>query len=930
MNVIQQFERVAGQYPEDVALILESGSMKYCELLARAAHAAQVLRVNGVKDGDLVAVLTDDPVESIVALLGAMGAGAVYMPLDAALPAARLTEALAALTPRLLWLSAARVPGLMQLAGIASDRIIPISHARHDAADRYVFQTRAVDALAYIFHSSGSTGAPKRIGGSLEGVGHFIAWEIGQFGVARGTRVSQLAPPFVDSCLRDIFVALCAGGAICIPPREEIADGRKLEEWLARQGVELAHMVPSLFRQLLATQSTDTMPLALRHVLLAGERVLPSDAARWFARHGDRTQLVNLYGPTETVMTKLFHCIRPGDGQRSSIPVGTPLPDVTITLIGEDGATIGPEAGEPGEIVIETPFDLMGYYRQPELTRQVFSNTANGGLRRYRTGDYGRWMDGGTLEFLGRRDQQVKIRGFRVELGEIESALTAYAQVKDAAVLAVEHAGATTATAFVAAHEGSLPNEHELRAYLRARLPVPMLPERITVLRDIPRLANGKVDRRTLLNTLETVEADATDEFIAQGLDQSFDPHDQQTQEIFRRVLRREDIGSRDNFFDVGGDSLGAVTLALELEQHFQRTVTLNNVLAYPTPLAMGEFLRADLEKTTGPVVALNRRSGRAPLWLVHPPGGDVGYYCRLAMHLGSDQPAYGLRYPALCGDGDRETLESLADYFVQHIRSVQARGPYALGGISMGGIFAFAVAQRLAAQGEAIRFVALFDSDLPYGPPGDGRCQDDQRVVECRVLDSLVQFVAEGLGVDSSAPSHDSRQPALTALRILARHFTGAKISNSDIEELAPDSIVLASQILEQLLGRRADKLLLVPGLLRLIEALSDRPQFAWFLRLFKWFGALPRELQVHEYMTFARIFRSNVAAATAYRPSVASFKLVLVQARHEPPRTSMGGWSGYSDLPLDVIHAMGNHFSSLAGVHARRLAQDISRRLE
>lgn len=101
MNVIQQFERVAGQYPEDVALILESGSMKYCELLARAAHAAQVLRVNGVKDGDLVAVLTDDPVESIVALLGAMGAGAVYMPLDAALPAARLTEALAALTPRL-------------------------------------------------------------------------------------------------------------------------------------------------------------------------------------------------------------------------------------------------------------------------------------------------------------------------------------------------------------------------------------------------------------------------------------------------------------------------------------------------------------------------------------------------------------------------------------------------------------------------------------------------------------------------------------------------------------------------------------------------------------------------------------------------------------------------------------------------------------
>ncbi len=902
--------------------------MNYRELLARAAHAADVLRAHGVNDGDLVAVLTDDPVESIVAMLGTMGAGAVYMPLDAALPVARLTEALAALTPRLLWVSAARVPSLTQLAGIASDKIIPISHVRHDAADRYVFRTRAVDALAYIFHSSGSTGAPKRIGGSLEGAGHFIAWEIERFGVVHGTRVSQLAPPFVDACLRDIFVPLCTGGVICIPPRGEIADGRKLEEWLARQRVELAHMVPSLFRQLLVTQFSDDTLLSLRHVLLAGERVLPSDVARWVARHGDRTQLVNLYGPTETVMTKLFYCIRPGDGQRTAIPVGAPLPGVTITLMGEDGAVLG--AGEPGEIVIETPFNLMGYYRQPELTRSAFSDNANGALRGYHSGDYGRWMDDGSLEFLGRRDQQVKIRGFRVELGEIESVLNAHAQVKDAAVFALERAGATAAAAFVAVHAGALLTERELRAYLQARLPVPMLPERITLLSDIPRLANGKVDRRTLLSAQDTAVADATDEFIAQGLDQSFDPHDQQTQEIFRRVLRREDIGPRDNFFDVGGDSLGAVTLALELEQHFQRPVTLNNVLAHPTPLAMGEFLRADAEKTRSPVVALNRRTGRAPLWLVHPPGGDVGYYCRLAMHLCNDQPAYGLRYPALCGDGDRETLESLADYFVPHIRSVQAHGPYALGGISMGGIFAFAVAQRLAAQGEAIRFVVLLDSDLPYGHPDHGRCQDEQRVVECRVLDSLVQFVAEGLGVDSSVPAQVSRRWALAALRILARHFTGATIRNADIEELAPDSIARASQIIEQLLGRRFDKLFLVPGLLRLVEALSDRPQLAWFLRPLKWFGALPRELQVDEYLAFARIFRSNAAAATAYRPSVAPFKLVLVQARHEPQRVSMEGWSGYSDLPLDVVHAAGNHFSSLAGVHARRLAQDISRYLE
>jgi len=921
MHVLKQFFHIARHQPQAEAIRGISGSVRYDQVASRVASLAAQLAAQQIAPGQVIGVALDDDVEWIVALLGVLSTGGVYVPLDASLPEAKLAALVSTAKPD--WLLTAPTT-MARLASVLR---------RVDLAPRFASWTRtdlhaatpvdfsaSLDTLAYLFFSSGSTGAPKCIGGNLAGVGHFIEWEIGRFDIGVGTRVSQFSRPFFDAYLRDVLAPLCSGGVVCLPDRAQMTDGRWLAGWLQREAIEIVHMVPSLFRQLLV-DSPPPLP-RLRYVLLAGERVLPADARRWREHYGANTQLVNLYGPTETTMTKLFYVLQAGDEQRAFIPVGVPLPNVGVTLLDEQGQPV--HAEQVGEIAIRTPFALMGYYGQAQLTQRSFLSSATQAEQwtGYRTGDYGRVLADGNLEFLGRRDQQVKIRGTRVELGEIENTLNNHDAVRESVVVTQERGADIVLLAYVVGRDAATLSEQTLRDYLRQHLADVLVPARIVVLAAIPRLSNGKVDRRALPTCEPVIDAP----FLADSVTTSFIARDQQLLEIFRRVLKRLDIQTSSNFFDAGGDSLLALSLATELEHHFGKRVTLNDVLSHPTPESMARAVAS--EAADGCVTALNRGGTLAPLWLVHPPGGEVGYYCRLAMNLGANRPAYGLRYPALSGGREFAQIDALVAQYVDEMRAVQPQGPYTLGGLSMGGVLAFAVAQRLVHIGQSVHRVFLLDTDQPYAPPTDGVCRDTLVDVELRAFDSLLQFLAEGFDVPIVASTNALRPEVAAALQLIARHFLGTRPTLTELNRLSSRANGAAEHLYDRFLGAYPHRLSRL--VFWLLQPLMESRHLVVLLELLRLLKAVPKELNSREYVAAFRHFRAHVTAIMRYRPTVAPFRLVLVTPARERDVSLASAWQHYSTKPLQVIPTAGNHFTFLTGPHAVNLAAQIEPLLE
>src|SRR6185369_1145226 len=355
------------------------------------------------------------------------------------------------------------------------------------------------DDFCYIYFTSGSTGRPKSIAGRLKGIDHFIRWQIDTLRIGKDDRVSQLLPLSFDGSLRDIFVPLCAGGTVCVPEHNEIVtDAKELVSWLDQERISLIHCVPTLFRALLNEELQPDHFRALRYVLLAGEALLPADVGRWKAVFGERVKLINLYGTSETTMAKFIYEVQPGDEKRWSVPVGKPMPGARALIVDEEGRIC--PTGLIGEIYISTPYRSHGYYKQPELTAEVFiknpfSNDPKDIV--YKTGDLGRLLDDGNVELLGRKDQQVKIRGVRIELEELNSVMRGFDGVKEVAVIdRKDTIGGNFLCAYLVGN-GELKLD-ELRAYLQERLPNAMVPSAFVVMEKLPRTVSGKIDRRAL------------------------------------------------------------------------------------------------------------------------------------------------------------------------------------------------------------------------------------------------------------------------------------------------------------------------------------------------------------------------------------------------------------------------------------------------
>ncbi|HSL81447.1 MAG TPA: non-ribosomal peptide synthetase, partial [Thermoanaerobaculia bacterium] len=466
------------------------------------------------------------------------------------------------------------------------------------------------DALAYVVFTSGSTGRPKAIAGRLKAIDHFVRWEIETLALAPGARVSQLTSPAFDAILRDLFVPLAAGGTICVPPgRDLVLDGARLADWIDRSGVQVVHCTPSLFRLILAQELASERFPHLRHVLLAGETLLPADVRRWQGVFGTRIELVNLYGPSETTMVKLFHRVGAEDAHAAVVPVGRPMPGARAVVLDDQHRPCPP--GKLGEIYIRTPYRTLGYLGRPELTREVFVPNPLGEDPEdvvYRTGDLGRLREDGAFEVIGRRDGQVKVRGVRVEIAPVEELLRSQEGVADVAVVdRTDAQGNTFLCAYLVVH-GTV-DPAGLGRVLRAHLPEVMVPSAWVLLDELPRTLSGKIDRRALPEPGRP----------GGRLGHEPAPPRNHTEErlctLFCRVLGLPEVGIHDDFFALGGHSLLVAQLLARARREFGVEIPLETFFEAPTvagtavAIAQAKALRADPEEMTKLIADLERLS---------------------------------------------------------------------------------------------------------------------------------------------------------------------------------------------------------------------------------------------------------------------------------------------------------------------------------
>jgi amino acid adenylation domain-containing protein len=574
-GVAECFFEVARRHAAEPAIVGEHHRYSYGDLARTVARLAEDLLAEGLQPEDVVAVHGKSSFGMLASMLAVLAAGGVLVTLDATLPADRqqligdISKArhhihvVDAKAPKV----SGAVSGLRTPAWPSADelRLVPDS--------TFEPPVRSADAAAYLFFTSGSTGTPKGVLGSHRGLEHFLSWQRSQFKVGPGDRAAQLTALSFDVVLRDILFPLTSGACIHIPPRELMLDARRMLRWIESSRITTMHCVPSLMKAWLQAHRHGQPLASLRFVFFAGEPLVDSLLKKFGEANGQVAQIVNLYGPTETTLAKLFNRLdRVEPGVQ---PVGQPQPGVDVVILRNRRTPCG--LWETGEIAIRTPYRSHGYHRNPELTREVFvPNPWRDDPQDliYFTGDLGRWRPDGKVEIFGRIDAQIKIRGVRIEPHEIESQMLRVPGVRDAAVAVRSSTeGDKQLVGFLVAQDSASEPASDLpkrvKAALRLHLQDAMVPARFVVLENMPHLPNGKIDRKSLaalaMGSVETAASAST------GSRAALSPAAQKLVTDLERILGGPIESLDDSFIALGGDSLSYVRASLLVEDALGR-----------------------------------------------------------------------------------------------------------------------------------------------------------------------------------------------------------------------------------------------------------------------------------------------------------------------------------------------------------------------
>lgn len=659
--------------PHKIAIQFNEINMSYSQLDARANGIANFINdfIPGVQHKILL--FGECSPDFIAAMLACLKTGNIFIPLDPSLPIQRMKVLIDEINPDAMVVNNLQYKTLVTLLGVNSKkRLILIDDNKVENplvnTHQYRYELDSINLCfaprfeknAYIFFTSGSTGKPKGVLGRHRSLAHFIDWEISQLHIDNTVKVSQLTNVSFDPFLRDVFVPLIAGGTCCLIPKEIRIDASALINLIDNQKITLMHMVPTLFKNLVSTISANksdhkNILTTVEYILLAGELLHGADLKDFYHLLGERIQLVNLYGPTETTLAKFYYRIRSNDVTKSIIPIGKPISGADGLILNEQGQICS--KGEKGILYIRTPYISSGYFNNITETAasfmlNPFNNNPNDLI--YRTGDIARLLDDGNTEILGRIDFQVKVRGNRVELGEIENQLLHYEGIS-AAVVTIrkeENNQECLCAYFVSSTSITI---SLLKAYLAKNLSDYMIPRLFVQIEKMPLNVNGKIDRASLPNP------SICNNQVVLGPNNITE---KKLLAIWAGVLECEDItiSIDDNFFEIGGHSLKAILAISRINNEFQTIVSIQEFFSHPKINELANLIQN--KKKTANKVKINKNEK-----IINYPLSSSQRGIYIAQQISPNTPQFNISHAfKISGEIDVNSFKkSLHDLVTRH-----------------------------------------------------------------------------------------------------------------------------------------------------------------------------------------------------------------------------------------------------------------------
>ncbi|WP_340621266.1 amino acid adenylation domain-containing protein [Xenorhabdus siamensis] len=707
--VHELFEQQAAKTPEAVAVVFEDITLTYQSLNAKANQLAHCLQELGVQAGTRVGICLERSVEMIVGLLGILKAGGTYVPLEPGYPSQRLAYILkdsgvsVVLTQKHHQSIFTHFNGKLVFLNAQRSEL----HSHH-ALPNPVGNTP--ENLCYVLYTSGSTGTPKGCMLPHSAIVNRLRWMQDKYRLNVTDNVLQKTPYSFDVSVWEFFWPLMSGATLVFAVPEGHKDPDYLIRLICEQQITTCHFVPSMLNVFINTRGSDKC-VSLARIFTSGEALPYSVLER--VNQKLQVKLHNLYGPTETAIDVSYWEAEKREDKKTLI--GKPIANTQLYIV-DDRMNLLP-VGAPGELLIGGAGLAKGYLNLPELTEKCFIPhpfSCDPTEKVYRTGDLARWSVDGNIEFLGRIDTQVKVRGFRIELGEIEECLKSCDGVKACAVLLKEdaHTG-NFISAYVVLHQNMTLSIKELNAFLKQRVPDFMVPAQMNILDELPVTSNGKLDRKAL-SALETTPL-SEKAFVAPS-----SAIEQQLADIWKEVLNRKQIGINDNFFEIGGHSLTAITLLSRIQDAFpENKLSLIPFYQAPTITEMMPYLsgtgRAEVasgEKGLLSLLHSSQEENQITLVCVPYAGAAATVYQPLAQALAKKNAGYsvcGVTVPGNAfGSRNEETgmdYNMLAELCTREIME-QVSGKVAIYGHCVGSYLALEIARRLELKGKPAEFL--------------------------------------------------------------------------------------------------------------------------------------------------------------------------------------------------------------------------------
>ncbi|MBX3420281.1 MAG: amino acid adenylation domain-containing protein [Pirellulaceae bacterium] len=871
-TVHEMILQAAARNPGGLALQADGQQATYRDLFMVAHGLSHRLKAWVTHTDQLVAVVCRQGSHAFVGMLAVQLAGGAAVPIDATQPSISLKQLLGDENVRCVLTDCRELlpdsPSIQRTLDIS---LQPMAVATPRAAAVGV----AAGDLAYMIYTSGSTGVPKGVMVQHGSICNTLAWRTRALPLTTQDRVLMLLSHQFDAALGIAWSCLAQGATLIWADQAAQRDPILLLQQIQRDAISVLPSVPSLLK-ILVQHPQFARCGSLKQVWTGGEPLPPELPT--LIRSKLPVQIWNLYGPTEAAVEATAEDVTHYCANQN-MTIGRPIDAMQVLVLGEQLELLPDTV--PGQLAICGPGLARGYFGDPTLTGQRFVTSPHlPGKRLYLTGDLGRRLPDGRIEFLGRLDHQVKVRGYRIELGEIESVIESHPQVERAAVI-VDQPDSPSAqlVAYVGPVDKCSLDPESLRSYLAARLPHFKVPAAIVSLTSMPLTGSGKVDRRRLPQHVPPQS----------WLERSVPPRnplEQYLADQWSTLLNLPTMGIHQNFFAVGGSSLQAAILTGQLSDQLgvhvptallfdladiaqvaRRLVELHpQVMMTRFGLECVEFYQQTENTTVSssahPLLAPLKPSGnRPPIFMVHPPGGIVVCYRELAQHLPESQPLWAIRSRGLHGHEQLpESIQQMASEYLAALGWVQPAGPYTLGGWSLGGLIAYEMARQLIEQGKLVERLVFLDTTIPEG------------ATDCVPLDEQVNVGQE----------------------------YGIQLTLDQLGELSPEQQL-------PLLHAHADKL----GIL-------DQQS--------------PKDVVARVLSDLQNLFHHHVKLSRQYKLQPIPVRLLLLRPQEVPFELAVSPDRGWRHLVDDVqVHMVpGHHHSMVQSPHVSKLAAILAQQLQ